>query len=100
MSVCCAPQGAQCDLDGRGLKVKDYEQGNFVGPTIITEAKPEMDCYKEEIFGPVLVCLEVGTLWLLLFAPLPWQCICTCSRTTELAVGQVSPTLYYKQGLA
>lgn len=39
--------------------MKDYEQGNFVGPTLISGVKPEMDCYKEEIFGPVLVCLEV-----------------------------------------
>ena len=63
LSVCLyAAQGAQCDLDGRGIKVKDYEQGNFVGPTIITGVKPEMDCYKEEIFGPVLVCMEVSTL--------------------------------------
>lgn len=40
--------------------MQDYEQGNFVGPTVITGVKPEMDCYKEEIFGPVLVCLEVS----------------------------------------
>ena len=52
-------QGAQCDLDGRGITVENYEQGNFVGPTLISGVTPEMDCYKEEIFGPVLVCLEV-----------------------------------------
>ena len=52
-------QGAACQLDGRGLKVQGYEQGNFVGPTLLTNVKPDMDCYKEEIFGPVLVCLEV-----------------------------------------
>jgi len=39
--------------------VQDYEQGNFVGPTLLTNVKTDMDCYKEEIFGPVLVCLEV-----------------------------------------
>ena len=33
-----------------------------VGPTIITNVTPEMTCYKEEIFGPVLVCLSVPTL--------------------------------------
>ena len=60
--LCACTQGAHCDLDGRGVKVKDYEQGNFVGPTVITGVKPDMDCYKEEIFGPVLVCLEVSTL--------------------------------------
>lgn len=46
--------------------MQDYEQGNFVGPTVITGVKPEMDCYKEEIFGPVLVCLEVSVTLCLL----------------------------------
>jgi len=40
--------------------VQDYEDGNFVGPTLLTNVKPDMDCYNEEIFGPVLVCLEVA----------------------------------------
>ena len=53
-------QGAQCDLDGRGIQVQDYEQGNFVGPTILSKVKTDMHCYNEEIFGPVLVCLEVS----------------------------------------
>lgn len=52
-------QGAELVLDGRGVKVAGYEQGNFVGPTILSKVTPDMDCYKEEIFGPVLVCLEV-----------------------------------------
>ncbi|CAO3677042.1 unnamed protein product [Rhizopus stolonifer] len=55
-------QGAQVLLDGRGVSVKGYEKGNFVGPSIITDVKTHMECYKEEIFGPVLVCLNVGTL--------------------------------------
>lgn len=33
-----------------------------VGPTIIAGVKPHMKCYTEEIFGPVLVCLEVDTI--------------------------------------
>jgi len=55
-------QGAECPLDGRGIKVPGYEQGNFVGPTLLTKVKPYMECYQEEIFGPVLVCLEADTL--------------------------------------
>lgn len=55
-------QGAECPLDGRGVQVPGYEQGNFVGPTLLTNVKPDMDCYNEEIFGPVLVCLEANTL--------------------------------------
>lgn len=33
-----------------------------VGPTLIANVTPEMTCYREEIFGPVLVCLNVATL--------------------------------------
>eukprot|EP00879_Flechtneria_rotunda_P009257 GHRR01009691.1.p1 GENE.GHRR01009691.1~~GHRR01009691.1.p1 ORF type:complete len:410 (+),score=90.79 GHRR01009691.1:305-1534(+) len=55
-------QGAECILDGRGVEVRGYEKGNFVGPTILAKVQPHMDCYKQEIFGPVLSCLEVDTL--------------------------------------
>uniref|UniRef100_A0A3Q2H2V1 methylmalonate-semialdehyde dehydrogenase (CoA acylating) n=1 Tax=Equus caballus TaxID=9796 RepID=A0A3Q2H2V1_HORSE len=55
-------EGASILLDGRKIKVKGYENGNFVGPTIISNVKPNMTCYKEEIFGPVLVVLETDTL--------------------------------------
>lgn len=54
-------QGAKLVLDGRGIKVAGFEKGNFVGPTILADVKPNMDCYKEEIFGPVLICLNVDT---------------------------------------
>lgn len=46
-------------LDGRGVKVPGFESGNFLGPSLLSGVNPSMDCYKEEIFGPVLVCLEV-----------------------------------------
>lgn len=55
-------QGAKILLDGRDVKVPGYEKGNFVGPTILHYVKPEMKCYTEEIFGPVLVSMEVDTL--------------------------------------
>jgi len=55
-------EGANVILDGRGIKVPEFPKGNFIGPTIITGVTPEMTCYKEEIFGPVLVCLGVDTL--------------------------------------
>lgn len=44
------------------MSVPGYERGNFVGPTIIAGVKPHMQCYLQEIFGPVLVCLEVRLL--------------------------------------
>ncbi|KAG0230557.1 Methylmalonate-semialdehyde dehydrogenase [acylating] mitochondrial [Actinomortierella wolfii] len=55
-------EGANLILDGRGIKVPKYEKGNFVGPTILTNVKTDMECYREEIFGPVLVCLNADTL--------------------------------------
>jgi len=55
-------QGAKLVLDGRDVKVAKYPKGNFVGPTILTDVKPHMECYTEEIFGPVLVCLTADTL--------------------------------------
>jgi malonate-semialdehyde dehydrogenase (acetylating)/methylmalonate-semialdehyde dehydrogenase len=55
-------EGAKLILDGRNTKVKGYENGNFVGPTIITGVQPAMKCYKEEIFGPVLCVMEAETL--------------------------------------
>lgn len=55
-------EGGKIVLDGRNATVPNYENGNFVGPTIITNVKPHMECYKEEIFGPVLICLSVDTL--------------------------------------
>jgi malonate-semialdehyde dehydrogenase (acetylating) / methylmalonate-semialdehyde dehydrogenase len=55
-------EGATILLDGRGYKPAKYPNGNWVGPTIITNVKPHMKCYREEIFGPVLVCLNVDSL--------------------------------------
>jgi len=53
-------QGADLLLDGREVKVDKYPKGNFVGPTIISNMKPDMKAYKEEIFGPVLCVLTVN----------------------------------------
>ncbi|OMP87514.1 Methylmalonate-semialdehyde dehydrogenase [acylating], mitochondrial [Diplodia seriata] len=55
-------EGATILLDGRGYKPEKYPNGNWVGPTIISNVKPHMKCYTEEIFGPVLVCLNVETV--------------------------------------
>jgi malonate-semialdehyde dehydrogenase (acetylating)/methylmalonate-semialdehyde dehydrogenase len=55
-------QGADLLLDGRNCVVPNYEKGNFVGPTVLHKVQPNMKCYTEEIFGPVLVSLEAETL--------------------------------------
>jgi malonate-semialdehyde dehydrogenase (acetylating)/methylmalonate-semialdehyde dehydrogenase len=53
--------GARLALDGRGLVVKGYEDGFFVGPTIVDHVTPDMEVYRDEIFGPVLSVLRVAT---------------------------------------
>ena len=55
-------EGAKLELDGRDVKVPGYEQGNFVGPTLFSGVRTDMQIYTQEIFGPVLVTLEVDTL--------------------------------------
>uniref|UniRef100_F1L4E9 Probable methylmalonate-semialdehyde/malonate-semialdehyde dehydrogenase [acylating], mitochondrial n=1 Tax=Ascaris suum TaxID=6253 RepID=F1L4E9_ASCSU len=49
-------------LDGSNINVKGFNEGYFVGPTIIDGVQPHMQCYKEEIFGPVLCVMRVETL--------------------------------------
>lgn len=55
-------QGADLILDGTKYVHPEFPQGNFVAPTIIDNVTTEMTCYKEEIFGPVLVCMHAETL--------------------------------------
>lgn len=55
-------QGAKCPLDGRNVVVDKYPNGNFVGPTVLTDVKTSNDCYKEEIFGPVLSVMSADNL--------------------------------------
>jgi malonate-semialdehyde dehydrogenase (acetylating)/methylmalonate-semialdehyde dehydrogenase len=55
-------EGATLALDGRGVKVAGYEQGNFIGPTIFSDVTTDMSIYKQEIFGPVICVLEAPTL--------------------------------------
>ncbi|KAJ5734827.1 aldehyde dehydrogenase [Penicillium manginii] len=55
-------EGATVLLDGRVFEHKKYPNGNWVAPTIICDVTPSMQCYKEEIFGPVLVCLHADSL--------------------------------------
>ena len=54
--------GAELLLDGRGVEVVGFEQGNFVGPTVLANVTVDMDVYKEEIFGPVAVVMTVANL--------------------------------------
>jgi malonate-semialdehyde dehydrogenase (acetylating)/methylmalonate-semialdehyde dehydrogenase len=46
-------QGASLAVDGREHAVPDGG-GFWLGPTVLDHVTPEMDCYRDEIFGPVL----------------------------------------------
>ncbi len=52
-------EGATLVVDGRGHTVAGFEQGFFTGGTLFDHVTPAMRIYKEEIFGPVLVCVRV-----------------------------------------
>ena len=53
--------GAKILLDGRGLSLQGYEDGFFVGGTLIDHVTPNMSVYCDEIFGPVLSVLRPKT---------------------------------------
>jgi len=54
-------EGATLVVDGRGHRVKGCEQGFFTGGTLFDHVTPAMRIYREEIFGPVLVCVRVAS---------------------------------------
>jgi malonate-semialdehyde dehydrogenase (acetylating)/methylmalonate-semialdehyde dehydrogenase len=47
-------QGAKLVVDGRNFSLQGYEDGFFVGPHLFDHVTPDMDIYRQEIFGPVL----------------------------------------------
>jgi malonate-semialdehyde dehydrogenase (acetylating) / methylmalonate-semialdehyde dehydrogenase len=54
--------GARVRVDGRGATVEGREGGTYVGPTLLDGLTPESAAVRDEIFGPVLSVLNVGTL--------------------------------------
>lgn len=50
-------EGAKVVLDGRDIKVEGYENGFYVGHTILDHVTEEMTVGQREIFGPVL-CIK------------------------------------------
>ncbi len=55
-------QGARITTDGRQLMVEGYENGFYLGPTVVDQVTPTMEIYREEIFGPVLSVLRANSL--------------------------------------
>ena len=51
-------QGATLVVDGRDFKMQGYEGGNFIGGCLFDHVTPEMEIYKQEIFGPVLTTVR------------------------------------------
>lgn len=54
-------QGADLVVDGRGFSLQGYEDGFFIGPHLFDNVTPDMDIYKQEIFGPVLTTVRAGS---------------------------------------
>ena len=56
-------EGAELVVDGRDFDVStagdDCADGFWMGGTLFDHVTPDMTVYKEEIFGPVLVCVRV-----------------------------------------
>jgi malonate-semialdehyde dehydrogenase (acetylating)/methylmalonate-semialdehyde dehydrogenase len=52
-------EGAKVVVDGSNAGIKE---GFFLGTTLFDHVKPDMDVYKNEIFGPVLVVLRANSL--------------------------------------
>jgi len=53
--------GAKVVLDGRNKVVEGFEEGSWVGPTILADVTPDMPIAQEEIFGPVLSIIKAGS---------------------------------------
>lgn len=57
-----AAEGAQAVLDGRGIRVDGYPNGNFVGPTVLDRVDCGGFIGTTEVFGPVLGVTPVASL--------------------------------------
>ncbi len=55
-------EGAELVVDGRGLSLQGHEQGFFLGPTLFDHVTPDMQSYRDEIFGPVLQIVRASSL--------------------------------------
>jgi len=54
-------EGADLVVDGRGFKHEDEPDGFFIGGCLFDQVTPDMRIYQEEIFGPVLCVVRVGS---------------------------------------
>jgi len=54
-------EGAELVVDNRNFSLQGYENGFFVGPHLFDRVTPDMEIYKQEIFGPVLSTVRAGS---------------------------------------
>jgi len=54
-------EGSRLVVDGRDFVCEGHEQGYFLGGSLIDNVTSEMQSYQEEIFGPVLQIMRVGS---------------------------------------
>ncbi len=54
-------EGAELVVDGRDFSLQGHEDGYFMGPSLFDNVTPEMESYKEEIFGPVLQIVRAAS---------------------------------------
>ena len=54
-------QGADLVVDGRQHVLYQEGRGFFLGVSLLDRVTPEMECYRNEIFGPVLEVMRVPT---------------------------------------
>ena len=55
-------EGAELVVDGRGASLQGHEDGFFIGPSMFDRVSPDMQSYKDEIFGPVLQVVRADSL--------------------------------------
>ncbi|MEV3919338.1 CoA-acylating methylmalonate-semialdehyde dehydrogenase [Actinomadura coerulea] len=53
--------GAEPVIDGRDVRPQGEEGGFWLGPTLFDHVTPDMEIYREEIFGPVLCVVRASS---------------------------------------
>jgi len=87
-------EGATLLKDGRGFELQGYEDGFFVGPTLLDHVTPEMETYQDEIFGPVLQIVRAKNFEEALALPSEHQYgngVAIFSAITALVAGNARP---------
>jgi len=54
-------EGAKLEIGGEVLNTEEYENGNFVQPTIFTDVKTSMTIAQEEMFAPIIAVIVVDS---------------------------------------